>query len=484
MRILETGLLLSEFAIILLYLLKPQKVKNYKWLLFLPLLLFLLHGFTEGCRWQMIAAYSVAVVLALANLVLTNLHLPRYLSIILSALGFLLIVISSLLSYFLPVFRLPPPSGSFAVGTTSWYLRDELRPEAITADSTDVRELMVQVWYPAVPEAKDIHPYMHPKLAITLVENYGLPEFVLSHFDLIQTHASQDVPVALEEDIFPTIIFSPGYMSHSSMYTAQLEALASHGYIILAIDYTYETPLSIFSENDLRFFNPEYTDVWRNASWDKVETNITAFKEATSIATKRQYVKQYLFHVPYTARVDNWTTDVSFVIDQLQSRQQLPDHSLFSKIDIDNIGAMGHSVGGATSAVACATDNRIKAGINLDGSQWGSLMNNTIAQPFLWITADVNLPSSTIEIDSFIYNQVSEGDFYHLSVAQATHSNFYDLSLWSKYAPLTQTGAIDGHKMIEITNRCSVAFFDKHLKGKSVVIEDLAKEFYELSSKK
>ena len=169
------------------------------------------------------------------------------------------------------------------------------------------------------------------------------------------------------------------------------------------------------------------------------------------------------------------------MIDQLEDKGRQFDKPFFNKIDMDNIGAMGHSVGGATSAVACAIDHRIKAGINLDGSQWGSLMGHTITQPFLWITAEKNLAASSLDIDSFIYNQVSKGDFHHLSIAQAAHANFYDLSLWSNYAPLTQTGSIDGHRMIKIVNQCSLGFFDKYLKREPLVINDLTKEFDELT---
>ena len=266
------------------------------------------------------------------------------------------------------------------------------------------------------------------------------------------------------------------------MYTSLLETLASHGYIIFSIDYTYETPLSIFPNNDLRFFDPTYTDVWKNASWDNVQTSISAFREATDTATKRRYVNQYLNQTPYTARVDSWAKDVSFVIDQLQSKGKQFDQPFFSKVDSDNIGAMGHSVGGATSAAACAVDKRVKVGINLDGSQWGSLMGHTVAQPFLWITAEKDAAASSADIDSWIYGQVSKGDFYHLSLAQAAHANFCDLSLWSNYAPLTHTGSINGHRMINIVNRCSLDFFDKYLKGKPIVISNLTKEFGELTS--
>ena len=480
MRILEICLILSELATLLLFLLKPSlRFKNLKWLLFLPLLLLLIHGFIEGMRWQLIMAYGIAVLLALIPLMPASLRFPRYLNIILLSLAGLLVVISLSLGYLIPVFRFPEPSGSFTVGTTYLHLRDDARPEIITPDTSDVRELMVRVWYPSEAKTQETYPYLHPALTKVLAENYGLPKFILSHLDLVKTHSLPDAPIASQEVPFPAIIFSPGYMTHSSMYTSLLETLASQGYIIFSIDYTYETPVSVFPNKDLRFYDADYTDVWKNTSWDTVQASINAFRSADNITTKRRHTEQYLTQIPYTARVNQWSYDVSFVIDQLQNE----GHPLFYTIDHNNIGVMGHSLGGATSALACALDSRIKAGINLDGSQWGSLLEHTIKQPFMWITAEKNLAESSEDIDSFIYNQVSRGDFYPLRIVHATHANFYDLSLWSNYAPLTHTGSIDVHRMIKIVNQCSLNFFNKYLKNEPVVIDHLTKEFNELIRK-
>ncbi len=275
MRILEILLVSSELAVLILFWLKsPQRFKSVQWLFFLPVLFLLLHAPIEGIRWQMIPAYGIAVIMTLVAFVPTTFRLPRYLRVVLSSLGALLIIISLLLGYLLPVFQLPEPSGTFAIGTTYLHLRDDTRPEPITPDTTDVRELMVRVWYPAESRQPSTYPYMHPELAKVLAKNYGLPDFVLSHFDLIETHASLDAAVVSDKGLFSAIVFSPGYMSHSSMYTSLLETLASHGYIVFSIDYPYETPVSVFPNDDLRFFDPTYTNVWKNASWDDVQPRL------------------------------------------------------------------------------------------------------------------------------------------------------------------------------------------------------------------
>src|SRR5688572_29964636 len=44
---------------------------------------------------------------------------------------------------------LPDPTGPFAVGKTLWHWPDPVRPDSFTDAPDDVRELVVQGWYPA-----------------------------------------------------------------------------------------------------------------------------------------------------------------------------------------------------------------------------------------------------------------------------------------------------------------------------------------------
>jgi len=480
MRILEICIVFSELILlVLLWYKTPDKPRVFKSLFFVPLILLVAHAIFEGFRWQMGLAYGMAGILPVS--VFIPWHAPKFFKIFLSFIGILLIGTSVLLSYLLPVFHLPQPSGKFKVGTTYLHFQDKGRPELITKDTTDFRELMVRGWYPAEAGAQTTFPYMPSELSGILAATKGLPGFILSHFNLIKTHATENAVVAGENASFPLIIFSHGYMSHSSMYTSLLESLASHGYIILSIDYTYETPLSIFPDGDLTYFDPIYTDVWKNASWDSVQASLEGFRKTQNLDMKRQWVEKYLKYVPYTQRIDRWAKDIKFVIDELQNNTHLSDAPLFSKISPDKIGVMGHSVGGAASALACALDGRVKAGINLDGSQWGSLMGNKINQPFLWMTAEKDPVVSGMDADAFIYKTTVENDFYHLSVAHATHTNFYDLSLWANHPAITQTGTIEGHKVIGMINDCTQAFFDYYLKQKPLRLHHLPEKYNELT---
>ena len=40
---------------------------------------------------------------------------------------------------------------------------------------------------------------------------------------------------------YPAIVFSPGYGVPHALYTSLFEDLASHGFVVIALDHTYET---------------------------------------------------------------------------------------------------------------------------------------------------------------------------------------------------------------------------------------------------
>ncbi|WP_374018944.1 hypothetical protein ABU162_04120 [Paenibacillus thiaminolyticus] len=56
------------------------------------------------------------------------------------------------MAYLFPVFTLPEPTGSYAIGTASYHLVDRSCEESYTDDKGDHRELMITVWYPADPD--------------------------------------------------------------------------------------------------------------------------------------------------------------------------------------------------------------------------------------------------------------------------------------------------------------------------------------------
>jgi len=108
------------------------------------------------------------------------------------ALGLLVFLVSTALPILISVFRLPRPSGPYAIGTVTYHWVDTARAEMFTADPTDRRELMVQLWYPAVESSASAPraPYVQDGAALSaLAHLFRLPGFVFDHLQYVTTNS-------------------------------------------------------------------------------------------------------------------------------------------------------------------------------------------------------------------------------------------------------------------------------------------------------
>src|SRR5688572_32900982 len=58
------------------------------------------------------------------------------------------------------VVLLPTPTGPYRVGRAGFHRVDASRPETFTADATDNRQVLFQIWYPAEPTGGTLSPYI------------------------------------------------------------------------------------------------------------------------------------------------------------------------------------------------------------------------------------------------------------------------------------------------------------------------------------
>ncbi|WP_433014463.1 hypothetical protein [Kribbella sp. CA-294648] len=228
----------------------------------------------------------------------------------------------------------PAPTGPNKIGTTELRLVDHARD----------RELMVSVWYPARSDADGpVAKYMPEKTsaavnpALSKLLGTRDPVFGFAQSD---THARVGTPAKLGRH--PVILFSPGYQQSRFYNTAQVEELASRGYVVVTMDHTHEGPVEFPGGR----FVPG-SDI-QEPTAEQLESLIGA-------------------------RV----ADTRFVLDQLTllSRGRNPDadgrklpRGLRQALDIRSVGMFGFSAGGHTAANAMYADGRIRSGVNLDGT--------------------------------------------------------------------------------------------------------------------
>jgi dienelactone hydrolase len=340
---------------------------------------------------------------------------------------------------------LPIPTGNFAIGTTTYHLIDNTRQDR---HNSSPRELMVQVWYPAQVTGKEPRvAYASPEAIKIIKEDLSkatqAPLEKLSHLDTLKAHAISVNPISSAQQTYPVIIFSPGFGSPVALYTTLLEELASHGYIVMGINYPYVTNPVVFPDGNI-------------------------IKQASEPREKQQRDESRALERK------TWIADIQFVIDQCEKiNAQDTNNILTNKLDMNHIGVFGHSFGGTVSVEVCQIDKRCTAGVDIEGKLSGNL--SILTKPFLFIVApheeEILKPVKDLLNDKTT-------PIYYAEIKEANHGSFGDFYL---IAPWKELPKLDPIKGIEITRALVVNFFDMYLKGKkSTFLTDSINQYPEI----
>ncbi|WBL22715.1 hypothetical protein [Zunongwangia sp. HRR-M8] len=194
MRAFEIILLLTASILPILFIFKPGIPKKNIFAILIGIV-FILHLVMEGLRWQMHPCYIIILVTLMlwkkAEWKAWNLFTK-----ILITAGFIIVLVFSwCLPIILPVFKLPAPTGQFAVGSRYIHIITD-RPELITPDQQDQRELMLKVWYPAQIGAENLEEYLDKGSRLGFATKYELPSWSMNYLDLIKTHTYKHPEVA------------------------------------------------------------------------------------------------------------------------------------------------------------------------------------------------------------------------------------------------------------------------------------------------
>jgi len=136
----------------------------------------------------------------------------------------------------------------------------------------------------------------------------------------------------------------------------------------------------------------------------------------------------------------------------------------------------GHSFGGAQAAQFCHDDSRCKAGIDVDGQPFGSVIREGLHQPFLFLMSDHSHESDPesrevlANIQS-IYDRLPPDGRLRIAIRGAYHFGFSDDGALLKshvvMGTLRMLGilGLDGRRQLAVTAYCVRSFFDAYLKG-------------------
>ena len=183
--------------------------------------------------------------------------------------------------------------GPFAVGVTTLNVVDDNRLNTGNFITSAPRPLVLEVWYPATLSAA--FDKNTPKATYSDVTRLQKP------FEL-QGEAYRDA-VPVSEGQFPLMFLSHGFTGYRTQMFYLAEHLASHGYMVVGIDH-------------------------------KDSTNAEVFDDATRASG-------------FISTLYNRARDQQFLLDYFSNpNEALPILGLKARMDTNNAGIIGHSMGG------------------------------------------------------------------------------------------------------------------------------------------
>lgn len=278
---------------------------------------------------------------------------------------------------------------------------------------------------------------MPPKVAAFIGASAGLPASIFTRLKLAAL--SNAVPLHRTGG-WPVVLFSTGYGVERQLYTGLVEDLASHGYVVVAIDHPHDA-------------------------------NIVAFPDGHTVLIGKVGESNNAIAKALTVRV----ADTRYVLNTLARLDRRSGGGAFSGMfDLDRIGMFGHSLGGAAAAATMRIDHRIRAGLDMDGFLFGKVANMGLEQPFMLFAGDPGVRRQP-NLDRF-WNHLT-GPRYAVDFAGAAHFAFSDLVFLvpqlagtDKAAAQTQlqplVGTINPTVAYAAERTYLLAFFDHVLKGK------------------
>jgi Platelet-activating factor acetylhydrolase, isoform II len=358
---------------------------------------------------------------------------------------------------------LPHPTGKHKVARMSIQLIDENRLEAYSAERKDKkRELVVWIWYPASPISDS-------KPASYLPEKWSEADFVYGvklGTTKFECHSFENAPVSAFQPVYPVLIFSQAGFSVLS-YSSIIEEIASHGYVIVGINHTYDAPVTAFSDGRVIPASPQFME--------GVNSRAGLIEESFQFRA---------------AVADYKTADIKFVVDQLAEINKRSG-VLAGRLDLTGLGVFGHSLGGNAALEFCRKDNRCKVAVNLDGANWNEVGKVGLKKPAMIIAAEH--PEFSLPCDEMVIAKVfpsiewceeerllvSQGwriiidhatPGYALTILGAKHLNFADIQ-FTDLPPDSPFQIVMGSANPELIWRITcdylLAMFDTYLKRKA-----------------
>jgi predicted dienelactone hydrolase len=290
---------------------------------------------------------------------------------------------------------------------------------------------------------------------------------MFDHYDLMKSNSFPEAPVSGAEGAYPVLLFSPGGgMIHERNFL-HVEEMASRGYIVFSLSAPYESWAVIFPDGRVvrgtqLKANPEPTEEdKKREEWS--QEMLKRLEASTSIQERKELMRELFAHDPdgiMDRLLGVRVTDARFVRDELERIDAGTRGGRFEgRLDLERVGMFGMSLGAAATGQVCVEDERFKAGVNLDGTQFGTLIDSYLAQPFMFMNS-----GQSKDHNDFVYDRLLNTG-YSVTVDGSSHMDFTDFFYTIPLFKRLAKDAISDDRMYRIVNAYTGAFFDTYLKA-------------------
>ncbi|MBX6748962.1 MAG: carboxylic ester hydrolase, partial [Micromonosporaceae bacterium] len=185
--------------------------------------------------------------------------------------------------------------------------------------------------------------------------------------------------------------------------------------------------------------------------------------------------------------VPHLAQDVSFVLDRLADvNRSDPQGLLTGRLDLARVGLFGQSLGGNVGGTACLREPRLRACLLEDAYLTTEVVEAGLTQPTMMITRDADTMrlerqrsggwseaniEETLSTMRAVFDRLP-GPGYYVEVPGMFHIEMTDAPLFSPLVQLRVGGPLGVRRVHEIINAYSVAFFDRHLRGRPAPLLD------------
>jgi dienelactone hydrolase len=311
-------------------------------------------------------------------------------------------------------------SGPFSVGTFNVALPPPTGGEA---------PIIAQIW--------------HPAEAASAARAAGAP--------VACAQATKDRRLPQDPSRFQILLYAPGNAGGRDDNASTSSTLASHGYVVMAID-------------DIELDRPSQSDAEGKAGIEPLAYDFSsdaAFEKTLRGADRKVRLE---------------AEKALAALDRLQACASV---DWKKRLDFDHVGIFGFSFGGAVAAEAGVMDKRIAAAANLDGWLFGRAAAGALEKPYMIMNSDAPIPrqrqlrasnpgernSASLTLNDLReeIRLASRPDGYWFWVKGSKHEGYSDqifdrrdFSSWMALNPI---------RMKEIRDAYLRAFFDAHLAG-------------------